>query len=231
MDLLRVGLGDDQISYLGFSYGTYLGTFYADMFPSHVRASVLDGAIDPSLDIITLLQQQAVAIDAELTTFLQDCVSHACPFASDAKGAAATLDALLAQLDSRPLPVGSRTVGRSEALTALIAGLVDPSGWGELALAIAAARTGDGSKLLNLNDSYTERHPDGTYDNVFEAFTAVDCLDRPSPTRVEDYDKAAAEAAKVAPHFGEASINGLMPCAFWPVPPKRWPPSWSAPCC
>jgi pimeloyl-ACP methyl ester carboxylesterase len=45
IDRLRAAVGDEQLSYLGFSYGTYLGTVYADRFPSRVRALVLDGAL------------------------------------------------------------------------------------------------------------------------------------------------------------------------------------------
>ena len=47
MDVLRAALGDAKLTYLGKSYGTYLGTWYAQLFPSHVRALVLDGAVDP----------------------------------------------------------------------------------------------------------------------------------------------------------------------------------------
>ena len=48
MEQLRKALGDDLLTYLGFSYGTALGAVYADRFPSHVRALVLDGSVDPT---------------------------------------------------------------------------------------------------------------------------------------------------------------------------------------
>jgi pimeloyl-ACP methyl ester carboxylesterase len=47
MDVLRAALGDDKLTYIGKSYGTYLGTWYAQLFPAHVRALVLDGAGSP----------------------------------------------------------------------------------------------------------------------------------------------------------------------------------------
>ena len=50
MDVMRAVLGDDKINYLGYSYGTYLGTMYAELFPEKVGKMVLDGAVDPSVE-------------------------------------------------------------------------------------------------------------------------------------------------------------------------------------
>jgi pimeloyl-ACP methyl ester carboxylesterase len=47
LDLLRQAVGDDRITYLGFSYGSYLGNTYANMFPDKVRALVIDGVLNP----------------------------------------------------------------------------------------------------------------------------------------------------------------------------------------
>ena len=50
LERIRDALGEDTISYMGFSYGSELGATYATLFPKHIRAMVLDGAIDPDLD-------------------------------------------------------------------------------------------------------------------------------------------------------------------------------------
>ncbi|MGH3359724.1 MAG: alpha/beta hydrolase [Nocardioidaceae bacterium] len=47
MDLIRQALGDDRLTYYGISYGSYLGSTYAAMFPDRVRAMVVDGVLDP----------------------------------------------------------------------------------------------------------------------------------------------------------------------------------------
>ncbi len=47
MDVLRRAVGDRRLTYLGFSYGTYLGQVYANMFPDRVRAIAIDGVLDP----------------------------------------------------------------------------------------------------------------------------------------------------------------------------------------
>ena len=51
MELLRLALNEPKLNYLGKSYGTYLGTLYASLYPSKVGKLILDGAIDPSISI------------------------------------------------------------------------------------------------------------------------------------------------------------------------------------
>ena len=51
LDAIRSAVGDKQLTYLGFSYGTLIGATYAGLFPDHIRAMALDGAIDPALDL------------------------------------------------------------------------------------------------------------------------------------------------------------------------------------
>ena len=81
LDALRVAVGDDKLTYLGFSYGTLIGSMYADLFPDHIRAMVLDGAIDPSLDLEGLRAGQAKGFETELRSFLDDCAARtSCAF-------------------------------------------------------------------------------------------------------------------------------------------------------
>ena len=47
MDLLRRAVGDKKLTYLGFSYGSYLGEVYANLYPDRVRALAIDGVLDP----------------------------------------------------------------------------------------------------------------------------------------------------------------------------------------
>ena len=74
MDILRAALGERQLDYLGASYGTLLGATYADLFPTHVRRMVLDGAIDPSLSNEQLTLGQAKGFETALRAYLEDCV-------------------------------------------------------------------------------------------------------------------------------------------------------------
>ena len=75
MDVLRAALGDAKLTYLGKSYGTYLGTWYAQLFPAHVRALVLDGAIDPASSSLRMNIVQAQGFEVALRAFVADCVA------------------------------------------------------------------------------------------------------------------------------------------------------------
>ena len=104
LDAIRQALGEPQVSYFGFSYGSALGAVWATLFPSTVRAAVLDGASDPSAEPLERSRQQLAAFEASLTTFLDECVDGStCAFAGDDDPGVA-LEALLSDLDAAPIP-------------------------------------------------------------------------------------------------------------------------------
>ena len=74
LDLLRAILGDEQLNYLGYSYGTFLGATYADLYPDKVGRLVLDGAIDPSASDAEVNEAQAVGFEQALRAYLEDCL-------------------------------------------------------------------------------------------------------------------------------------------------------------
>ena len=227
MDLIRQALGDAKLTYLGFSYGTFLGSTYANLFPDRVRAFVLDGAIDPTLSFVDRTVQQAEGFAGAFSRFLAYCASRpTCQFYNGGHPQAA-YDALVAQIDRAPLPARAtgdpRPVGPGEAFTAVVAALYDQSSWPVLAQGLALAQRGDGSILLLLADAYNERHPDGTYTNIFAANAAVNCADYTAPTDVATYEQLAPRVEALAPRFGEAVVYGSIGCAFWPLHPTRDP--------
>src|SRR6185369_7776998 len=122
MDLLREALGDDKLTYLGFSYGTFLGAIYADTFPERVRALVLDGALDPAVTNETMIEGQAYGFEAALEEFFKWCsADDACPSLFGDGGApgdpVAAYDAVQAAVEKAPLPAppgGERTLGPGE---------------------------------------------------------------------------------------------------------------------
>ena len=71
---LRQSLGDDKLTYLGYSYGTTLGSTYAELFPDKVRALVLDGAVDPDTDPKAAAEAQRQAFEAGFDAFAANCV-------------------------------------------------------------------------------------------------------------------------------------------------------------
>ena len=77
MDRLRQALGDGGLTYMGQSYGTLLGLTYASLFPTHIRAMVLDSVIDPALTFNQITQGQAVGFEGALNAFFSWCANNA----------------------------------------------------------------------------------------------------------------------------------------------------------
>ena len=230
MDRIRAALGEDTVTYMGFSYGSELGATYATLFPSHVRAMVLDGAIDPDLDFVETSRAQAIGAEHALDAFLADCSSHrTCAF-NNRGDAESAFDALMAKLDTDPLRPPDRgrpEVGQGVAINAVIQALYTTDLWPTLADALDAAQHGDGDGLLALSDTYLERSDDGTWTNSLEAFIAISCLDDPAPRDLSTYATLADEFEKLAPRLGRAFASGYQ-CALWPVPPRPGPTATGA---
>jgi pimeloyl-ACP methyl ester carboxylesterase len=230
MDVLRAVLGDKKLTYYGASYGTYLGAKYAELFPTHIRAMVLDGALNPDESSTAANLVQATGFETDLGDFMAFCVhSGHCPFGSTDSAAMSGLNAMIAQVTAHPLTSSGRVVGAGELFEGLAAGLYSTSDWSELQTVLGAAKDGNGAGVLLFADSLTERNNNGTYSNLIESNMAINCIDRPAPQSVSAYEKNAAKFAKVAPHFGAAIEYGSLPCAFWRVPPVEPTHAVSAP--
>lgn len=231
LDRVREALGDDKLTYLGYSYGTSLGAAYLDRFPTRVRAMVLDGGIDPTLSWDGYLEGQSRGFDRALEAFLADCERIRCSFRQEVSGElGAAYDRLAAQVERAPLPGdGARTVGPGEFSLGVGAGLYSKrSGWPAIAAALTAAQRGVGGPLLALNDSYLERDAKG-YANVTEANLAVNCIDRPWPREAAPYLALADRVRRDAPRFGPAIALSGLACAEWPVAPVGEPHAVTAP--
>jgi pimeloyl-ACP methyl ester carboxylesterase len=233
LDLIRIALGDQQLTYLGFSYGTFLGLTYARLFPTHIRALVLDGVFDPALDANTLLKDQLTGFEDNLQGFFTNCRAHAHvqPLCANAQSGdpQTKLNALMTQLDTAPLVVGSRSLTRGLAVIGVLTPLYSPNEWSLLDNALSAAEAGDGAPLLSLSDLYLDRRANGTYSNEEESGLAINCLDRPVPPDIASYDALTASFALASPFFGAAFQYSNLTCAYWPAPPVMTPAIASAP--
>ena len=219
MDLLRQALGEEQISYFGFSYGSELGATWATLFPDTVRAAVLDGAADPTADALEGVLQQAAGFESQLDTFLAACsADRECAFHSGGRAESA-YDALMTQLGDTPLIVSADRipVSRGVAYTAVASALYGDFLWPRLERALADARDGDGRGLLELHDDYFQRRSDGSYGDELEAFLAISCLDDPGPVGVDAVLATVERFEAVAPRLGAGFAYGFE-CALWPVP-------------
>ena len=237
MDVLRAALGESRLSFLGKSYGTYLGTWYAQLFPHRVRALVLDGAVDPDTPSLQDDITQAEGFQVALRSFAAWCLTTAgCPLRGGSGGsgvagpggAARSVDAAVARLqglivraNSAPLAnqLGDGQVADGAMLlNGVASALYSKSFWTDLKTGLAGAFAGNGTVLVELANLLMERNPNGTYANLADADTSISCLDRPWPRSLAAWQAAASAASRAAPLFGAPIVWGSLPCAYWPVP-------------
>jgi len=224
LDVLRSALGESRLTYLGKSYGTYLGAWYAQLFPHRVRVLVLDGAVDPQASSLRATIAQAEGFQGAFESFAAWCLaSPGCPLGpgGGVAGAMAKVEGLIARANSVPLAsrLGDGQVADGAMLLYGVAdALYSRSFWPALRTALAGAFTGDGTGLLTLANQLYGRNPNGTYSTLANAVTAIDCLDKPWPRSLAPWQSAASTAAQAAPMFGSAIVWGSLTCAYWPVP-------------
>ena len=218
MNAIREALGEDKISYFGFSYGSELGATWATLFPDTVRAAVLDGAADPDADFTESGMQQATGFEGSIDTFLARCsASSSCAFHNDGDAEGA-FDALMLAIDEKPIPTveGRPDLTRGMALTGVADAMYSERLWPQLEQALADAQNGDGSGLLALYDDYYQRQPDGTYDNSLEAFQVIFCQDDPERLTVAEEDATASDFNVAAPRFAPGTTGSYF-CTFFPA--------------
>ena len=221
MDRIRRALGEAKISYFGFSYGSQLGGTWATLFPTTVRAAVLDGAIDPNNTQVQEIIAQTTGFELAFQHFLADCASRTtCAFYNGGDPTKA-YENLVKKLDTNPLPSprGRPAVNEAVIFYAVVYALYAQELWGPLAQALASAQLGDGSGLLELYDVYRTDYGDHT----LEALLAITCLDE-GPLSAADMATIDTAIASSAPHF-QGTDAFTIACQHWPVPPVKKVPT------
>ncbi len=238
MDVLRASLGEEKLNYIGFSYGTRVGQFYADQFPNRVGRMLLDSIDDPGEnDASGDADDEFQPTPGELTqdertvqTILGACAARpSCPVGTDPDAAMTNLRALIDRVEADPiaLPDG-RKLGSNLALYGVFQATYSTDDWPILDKAIADAEHGDGSGLAALADAYLKRDAAGKFSTGPYAFSAVQCMNGDpakyrSKSDAEIIDKLGREAEKakvVSPLFGVAGVYRGAECTFWPVAPS-----------
>jgi pimeloyl-ACP methyl ester carboxylesterase len=216
MDILRQAVGDKQLNYMGKSYGTFLGTLYAQFFPRKVGRMVLDGAVDPSISNFQQGLTQAVGFDKAFAAFVTDCGKRSdCPLPKDNKAAVEEMKKILSQLEKKP----NQRLSESLALLGTASALYDSAtGWPKLRAAIKAIKQGKADKFLELADNYTGRTKDGYANNEFDSGAIIDCLDFADNRSVEEMKVDAKAFAKQAPLFGPYLAYGGLVCQYFETP-------------
>jgi pimeloyl-ACP methyl ester carboxylesterase len=217
MDILREAVGDKQLNYMGKSYGTFLGTLYAQFFPDKVGRMVLDGAVDPSISNFQQALTQAVGFDKAFAAFVTDCSKRSdCPLPKGKTAAIDEMKKILSQLAEKP----NKRLSESLALLGTASALYDSAtGWPKLRAAIKAVKQGKSGKLLELADDYTGRTEDSNYTtNEFDSGAVIDCLDFADNRSVKEMKVDAQAFAEQAPLFGPYLAYGGLVCQYFETP-------------
>ena len=206
MELLRLALNEPKLNYLGKSYGTYLGTLYASLYPSKVGKMILDGAIDPSISIQEQNLAQAKGFELALNQFL-----------SKSKIRKASVVKLFEKLQKQTLLTkSSRKLNDSLAILGVASALYDDAtGWPKLAVAFRQALNGDGTPLLKLSDEYSGRSKSGMYlSNENEITQIISCIDWSTSTGSTQVSITSQKLVTEAPTFGPYLVNSELVCKF-----------------
>lgn len=226
MDIIRAALGDEKLNYLGYSYGTFLGATYADLFAGNSGRLVLDGALDPTSTASEVDRAQAIGFEGEITAWLDDCLAAAgCPFTGSVDEARDQLQDFMAGVEKKPLVSSDgRTVPIIDFINGFIVPLYDNGTWPLLTSAMSDAMDGDVDQILMFADMTADRESDGTYSsNSSEVFGAINCLDRPMNADQATMDAEAKQLQEASPVLGKYLSYGAMNCESWPYPATGQP--------
>jgi pimeloyl-ACP methyl ester carboxylesterase len=226
MDLMRALLGDEKLNYLGYSYGTYFGAVYAELFPQNVGRFVLDGALDPLQTDFESLKFQMAGFDSGLRAYMQSCLdSGECPFTGDVDTALEQVRSVLDTVDSKGLVnFDGRELDSATLATAIIENLYSESYWPDLTQMFAELQQGDPTLTFTSADYYNQRGPDGGYDsNANDVYIAATCADGDFASDDESTLDRIAEIDEFAPILGKyATYDDFAvldtACTHWPYP-------------
>ncbi|MFJ6984583.1 MULTISPECIES: alpha/beta hydrolase [unclassified Streptomyces] len=228
MDVVRSALGERRVSYLGSSYGTYLGEVYLQLFPGRVDRAVLDSPLDPDLFGPDLTRTAGPAVERALRRWAGWAARHDDRYHLGATGARVreTVGRLTAAVDRRPVRIGGHTVD-SRVLPQLLWGVTagdDAEAYGgfaaDVGALVAAARGDDGVEVPSGLAATLEGLASADGDGTFSAQTAIQCADR-AVSRDPETSYRDIEAHRAdEPVFGPLTRT-VTPCSFWPVAPAE----------
>ncbi|MCR6482606.1 alpha/beta hydrolase [Amycolatopsis sp. OK19-0408] len=221
LELLRQAVGDTTLNFYGYSYGTYLGGTYANLFPDKVRAMTLDGTLDLVANATGKPGQEKQPVDVradvagaqqqELDQFFAVCAAAGPKCAFSGGDPKAKFAGVFAR--------ASRTTGVGSLMKTVDSALYQSGRWKRLAQTLSAMPSDPGPAAPVL-DPYVPTHPPG--------FLAVQCVDSDNPSSPADYAALAARESTRQPYFGLGAVFSMAQCVGWPGhDPERYTGPWN----
>jgi pimeloyl-ACP methyl ester carboxylesterase len=208
MNLIRTLLREPKLNFLGKSYGTFLGTLYAALYPTKVGKFVLDGAIDPNATNAQMNLTQAIGFETALLDYSRKTNAYS---QSD-------IVSFLNSLRQKPLKLpNDRVLTPSIAIIAIASTLYEnTSGWPNLTKALdAAIKRSDARPLFDLADAYNMRDANGHYSTENDMAQIISCLDLAEPRTVAEMTAEGIILKKKAPVFGPYLTYAGLTCKYW----------------
>ncbi|MFD9570370.1 alpha/beta fold hydrolase [Streptomyces sp. NPDC059982] len=222
LHVLRAALGERRLSFVGASYGTYLGAVYVSRHPEHVRRMVFDSAVDPDPRRIWYLDNlgQAPGFERRWADFRAWAARHDAVY-----GLGTTPEAVRASYERVRAAVArdpaGGVVGTGELHAAYLQTAYYDDVWPERAAALAAFLRGDPGPLTRQAARDPQRAAEAA--NATAVYTAVLCNDAPWPADWETWDRDNTALARRAPFETWANAFLNLPCASWPVAARQRP--------
>ncbi|MFD3539392.1 alpha/beta hydrolase [Streptomyces sp. NPDC058662] len=226
--VLRAALGERGLTFLGASYGTYLGAVYATRYPGHVRRMVFDSAVDPDPRRVWYGNNlgQSAAFERRWYDFTAWAARHHAAYGLGATPAAVRASYERVRDAVARTPAGG-VVGTGELQAAYLQAAYYDDVWPDRAAALAAFLRGDPAELTR------QAAPDpaaaAAAENATAVYTAVLCNDASWPTAWATWDRDHTGLARTAPFETWANAFLNLPCAYWPVRERRRPVAVGAP--
>ncbi|WP_160115348.1 alpha/beta hydrolase [Varibaculum vaginae] len=222
LDILRAVLGDKKLSYLGYSYGSFLGITYAQLFPKNVGRLVLDGILDGSYSFGQVSLAQAKGFEEAFANFASWCAREAknCPWNNKEAGLK-RLKEFFKDADASPIPTkdSSRPLNGALAFGAAIGILYYENLYPSLLEGLQAAFKGDGTPLLKVSDLFNDRSSDGKFkDNSQDAFMAINGADYPVQGDKKEWNRRGKKILRDFPIMGSSMAYGEYALQEWPWP-------------
>lgn len=217
LDMLRYLVGDEELNYLGVSYGTDLGSMYAEFYPQNVALMVLDSAVNITDNDAVI---QAMGFELSLHNWAKWCAeSDKCDLGTDEQEIVDKVDKFLKDLDENPIPVRKRALTQSLATTGLALTMYVGEEYYELIAEVMTASINDrdGDMLLGLADLMYDRKLNGSYGGLYYSFYSISCLDSVDKG-IEGARDGWAEDIEKAPVFAFNSGVDML-CPVWTTEP------------
>ncbi|OIJ66876.1 alpha/beta hydrolase [Streptomyces mangrovisoli] len=219
LDVIRAGLGEKKLNYLGVSYGTYLGAVYGTLFPGHVRRMIVDSVVNPDRDNIWYQANldQDVAFEGRWKDWEDWVAKNDAAYHLGTTRAEVQAKWLQLRATAKKNPIGG-VVGPAELIGFFQSAPYYDSSWAPVAKVFSAYFAGDTQSLVDAAaPDMSDTAGNATSENGTAVYTAVECTDAKWPTSWKKWDRDNTELNKNYPFMTWANAWMNLPCATWPV--------------